>query len=103
MKIFACLPLAAIMIAAFPVMAQAPNPSAQIELFTPAPDKSFIVEGAIWRCEDKRCTTPRAPDMPIMRVCRRVVAVTGPALSFTLRGKAFDEAQLAQCNQAAKS
>ena len=95
------LPLIALF--ALPAAARPPLvESAGLTLAVPATQAEFIIDGALWTCRDTACRAATVADMPALRSCQRVVAVTGAVTSFTWRGKALSAAQLTACNAKAK-
>lgn len=77
--------------------------SAELTLQQPASQNEYIIDGARWNCDGATCRSGFVDDMPALRSCKRVVAVTGAVASFSWRGRALNEAELAVCNTKAKA
>jgi len=99
MKPFSVLILLAF--AALPA-ASATIESADLTLAQPASQGEYIIDGADWRCSGTICHSDFVDDMPALRSCKRVVAVTGAVTAFTWRGKTLSGAELSVCNTRAK-
>lgn len=90
-------------VALTPLTATARTESAELTLQQPAAQNEFIIDGARWNCEGATCRSGFVDDMPALRSCKRVVAVTGAVSAFNWRGRALNEAELAVCNTKAKA
>lgn len=86
-----------------PLSASARTESAELTLQQPAAQNEFIIDGARWNCDGATCRSGFVDDMPALRSCKRVVAVTGAVTSFSWRGRALNEAEIAVCNTKAKA
>ena len=86
-----------------PLSAFARTESAELTLQQPAAQNEYIIDGARWACDGATCRSGFVDDMPALRSCKRVVAVTGAVTSFSWRGRALNEAELAVCNTKAKA
>lgn len=86
-----------------PLSAFARTESAELTLQQPAAQNEFIIDGARWTCDGATCRSGFVDDMPALRSCKRVVAVTGAVTQFSWRGRALNEAELAVCNTKAKA
>jgi len=71
-------------------------------LARPAAQAEYIIDGADWRCSGTICHSDFVDDMPALRSCKRVVAVTGAVTAFTWRGKVLSAPELSVCNTRAK-
>ncbi len=98
----AALTLAAA-VAFAPLTATARTESAELTLQQPAAQNEFIIDGARWNCDGATCRSGFVDDMPALRSCKRVVAVTGAVTAFSWRGRALNEAEIAVCNTKAKA
>lgn len=72
--------------------------SADLTLAQPAAQGEYIIDGADWRCSGTVCHSDFVDDMPALRSCKRVVAVTGAVAAFTWRGKVLSPAEISVCN-----
>lgn len=86
-----------------PLGAFARTESAELTLQQPATQNEYIIDGARWSCDGATCRSGFVDDMPALRSCKRVVAVTGAVTAFTWRGRALNEAEIAACNTKAKA
>ncbi len=98
----AALTLAAA-VAFTPLTATARTESAELTLQQPAAQNEYIIDGARWNCDGATCRSGFVDDMPALRSCKRVVAVTGAVSAFSWRGRVLSEAELAVCNTKAKA
>jgi hypothetical protein len=89
---------AVVLFAAAPALAQAPATSAVLIDAAKAPAGRVIVDGAAWRCEGAECSATGGSSQPAARACRRVVAKLGPVSSFSYKGQALNEDEIAACN-----
>lgn len=81
----------------------APNTEfGDLTLQQPAAQNDYIIDGANWVCSGASCHADYVSDMPALRSCQRVVAKLGAVSSFTYRGQALNEADLATCNTRAR-
>lgn len=87
---------------ATPGLAQSAGSSFTVRDAGQTPHAPFIVDGASWRCgTDNVCVGSGGGSQPAPRACRRVVSKVGSALaSFSYKGVALTEEQLATCNAA---
>lgn len=76
---------------------------AWLTLKSPPSTNQLIQDGALWRCTGPVCSAPKVKALPSVRACRKVVAELGAVSAFTYRGAALGEADLADCNTAAKA
>ena len=83
--------------AAVPAVAASVD-SADLTLAQPATQGEYIIDGADWRCSGTVCHSDFVADMPALRSCKRVVAVTGPVTAFSWRGKLLSPAEISVCN-----
>lgn len=86
-----------------PLSASARTESAELTLQQPATQNEYIIDGARWSCDGAACQSGFVDDMPALRSCKRVVAVTGAVTAFNWRGRALTEAEIAVCNTKAKA
>ena len=63
-----------------------------------APSRPMIIDGARWSCEGAACTASGGSEQPATRACRRVVQRLGPVTSFSWKGEALTDEQIAACN-----
>lgn len=91
---------AAVLFAAAPAFAQTPATSATLADAAKAPSGRVIIDGAAWRCEGDACTATGGSSQPATRACRRVAAKLGPVTSFSYKGQALSEEEIAACNAA---
>ena len=63
-----------------------------------APSRPLIIDGARWSCEGAACTASGGSEQPATRACRRVVQRLGPVTSFSWKGEALTDKQVAACN-----
>ncbi len=63
-----------------------------------APSRPLIIDGARWSCEGAACTASGGSEQPATRACRRVVQRLGPVTSFSWKGEALTDEQVAACN-----
>ena len=103
MKTFLYVTAIAALFFAGAVSARAPQvESAELTLSAPAAKAEYIIDGALWKCQETACRAAFVDDMPAFRSCKRVVTITGAVTSFTWRGKALTESEIAVCNTRAK-
>lgn len=103
MTIFRLATLAlAALIATTPLSAMARTENARLTLQQVPSQNEYIIDGARWRCDGQTCQSGFVDDMPALRSCQRVVAVTGAVTAFTWRGRSLSEAEIAVCNTRAK-
>ena len=93
--------IAALALSAVPAAA-ATGEGADLVLARPAAQAAFIIDGASWTCSGATCHSDFVDDMPALRSCKRVVAITGAVTAFSWRGKTLSDAELAVCNTRAK-
>lgn len=79
-------------------------PDAAATLAAPGEARSLILDGRNWTCSaDGVCVARGAgASQPPLRECRRFVARFGVVTRYERDGAALGEAQLAQCNTAAR-
>lgn len=79
-------------------------PDAAATLAAPGEARSLILDGRNWTCSpDGACVARGAgASQPPLRECRRFVARFGVVTRYERDGAALPEAQLAQCNTAAR-
>ncbi len=88
---------------ASPLIAASPrSEGADLTLAVPAAKAEYIIDGAAWTCAGTVCHSDFVDDMPALRSCKRIVPITGAVTSFTWRGKALRDAEIAVCNTRAK-
>lgn len=63
-----------------------------------APSRPLIIDGARWSCEGAACTASGGSEQPATRACRRVVQRMGPVTTFSWKGEALTDEQIAACN-----
>ncbi len=91
--------IAAALFAAAPAVAQAPAAtSLTLVDAASAPARATIIDGARWSCEGAACTASGGSEQPATRACRRVVQRLGPVTSFSWKGEALTDEQIAACN-----
>ncbi len=91
--------IAAVLFAAPAVVAQTPAAtSLTLADAARAPSRSLIIDGARWSCEGAACTASGGSEQPATRACRRVVQRLGPVTSFSWKGEALTDEQIAACN-----
>ncbi len=73
----------------------------KIELAQPAAAKKAIIRGVVFQCEDNVCKAPITGSTP-RNVCISVARELGEVSSFTVGAKAFDDTELASCNEKKK-
>jgi hypothetical protein len=88
--------LAASLLVAMPVAAQAAGYYAATPATAPAKD-SLIVRSTVWHCGTGQCTAAKG-DARDAIVCQAVAQQLGKLNAFTVDGKAFDTAALESCN-----
>lgn len=78
--------------------------SAAAVLATPGEARSEIFDGRNWTCGPDGVCVARGPGIsqPVGRECRRFVARFGVVTRYERDGAVLTEAQLAQCNTAAR-
>ena len=76
---------------------------ASLTLTAPARQADFIIDGAHWTCSDTTCQAAAVDDMPALRSCKRVVAITGAVTAFSWHGKALSDTDIAICNTKARA
>jgi len=67
------------------------------ELVSPAGEDRAINGGLAWFCKEDVCVAGKGNSRPV-RVCQSLVRQFGPVASFTVKGEALSEAELAACN-----
>lgn len=67
------------------------------ELASPAGEDRSVTGGLAWFCKDDVCVAGKGNSRPV-RVCQSLVREFGPVTSFTAKGEALTEAELATCN-----
>lgn len=68
-----------------------------------APTKaSVITAGNLWKCAGGVCSAREATQRDII-MCQMIAQRVGTLSAFTVKGTAFDEANLAKCNASARS
>jgi hypothetical protein len=88
-----------------PLTGQARPPldeSGALTLQQPTTQNEYIIDGAEWACSGTTCRAGTVDDMPPLRSCKRVVAITGAVSAFSWRGRILSVAELAECNVRAK-
>jgi hypothetical protein len=84
---------------AAPAVAQAPAAtSLTLADASKAPSRPLIIDGARWSCEGAACTASGGSEQPATRACRRAVQRLGPVTSFSWKGEALTDEQIAACN-----
>lgn len=68
-----------------------------------APTSKIIIDSASWSCEGGECVSTGGKAQPALRACKRVAARLGAVSAFTYQGKSLGEAELAECNTAARA
>jgi hypothetical protein len=72
------------------------------ELAEPAVKRRVIASETLWRCEGQSCVTHTQLSTAPRRLCTRLVKQVGVLTGFRMDAVSFDEAQLAECNAAAR-
>ena len=67
----------------------------------PATKPAIVTRSTPWRLQDGAYVAERAPERDVV-LCELVARGAGRLSSFTVAGKAYDEAALAKCNARAK-
>ena len=67
------------------------------ELQAPVSAAQEIIRDTVFYCNGTECKAAKSSSSA-RTICAKVVDEFGPVTSFTYKGKAFDEAQLAKCN-----
>lgn len=82
----------------------APVLDARATLVAPGEARTVVFDGRNWTCgSDGACAARGAgASQPALRECRRFVARFGAVTRYERDGAALSEAQLAQCNTAAR-
>lgn len=83
-----------------PAPAAAQNPSRgyyKAELAQPAAQPRAIAGDLVWACNGTSCTADKGTSRPL-RICRELNRKFGTVASFTAKGEALPEEQLAKCN-----
>lgn len=96
--------LMTLMTAALSVAQPAPMPDAAAVLIRPREVRQ-VLDGRSWACNGGGECVGRGggASQPLMRECRRFVARFGPVSAFARGDLALTEAELAQCNAAARA
>ena len=83
----------------------APALDAAATLAEPGEARRVILDGRSWACgPDGACVARGAgASQPVLRECRRFVARFGAVTRYERDGTALTEAELAQCNAAART
>jgi hypothetical protein len=90
--------IAAALLTAAPVAAQAPASRLVLAEGVAAPTGRVVVDGATWRCEGSTCTATGGASQPAPRACRRVAQRLGRVAAFNYRGADLTAEQVAACN-----
>lgn len=72
-------------------------------LAAPATKAKPVLASTIWHCEATTCTSASTVTVSDSTACRAVAKAFGTVTAFASSRGAFDEAQLAKCNGAAKT
>ncbi|WFL76010.1 hypothetical protein P7228_08290 [Altererythrobacter arenosus] len=67
------------------------------ELAQPTSESRAIASGIAWYCEGTTCKAAKGNSRPL-RICRGLARELGEVTSFTAKGEALAEEQLATCN-----
>ncbi|ARS28608.1 CC_3452 family protein [Sphingomonas sp. KC8] len=97
---FALLPLASLIVAAFPAQAQV-QPMYRAALATPI-TATLVVKDLRWSCGGDSCSALRTGSSPDANVCAAVARKLGPVTGFSAGSNMFDAAALEKCNAAAR-
>jgi hypothetical protein len=73
-------------------------------LASPGEARRLVFDGRAWACGPDGACVARGSgaSQPVLRECRRFVARFGPVIRYERNGAALTEAELAQCNPAAR-
>ena len=82
----------------------APAFEAAATLASPGEARRLMLDGRAWSCGPDGACVARGPgaSQPVLRECRRFVARFGPVTRYERDGVALTEAELANCNTAAR-
>ena len=82
----------------------APVLDAAATLAAPGDARRVVLDGRSWACGPDGACVARGPgaSQPVLRECRRFVARFGMVTRYERDGTALTEAELAQCNAAAR-
>ncbi|MEY4270569.1 MAG: hypothetical protein RLZZ58_1785 [Pseudomonadota bacterium] len=75
----------------------ATTPYYSAELAAPSADAKLIVRGTVWKCEGATCVAGKAGSRPQI-ICATLVREVGRLNSFSVGGKAIEQAELDACN-----
>lgn len=67
------------------------------ELATPAAERTNVIGGVAWRCQDTTCVAAKGRSRPVV-MCQRVARELGEVTGFTAEGEALPAEDLARCN-----
>jgi len=83
----------------------APVLDAAATLAAPGDARRVVLDGRSWACGPDGACVARGPgaSQPVLRECRRFVARFGAVTRYERDGTALTEAELAQCNAAART
>ena len=83
----------------------APVLDAAATLAAPGDARRVVLAGRSWACGPDGACVARGPgaSQPVLRECRRFVARFGAVTRYERDGTALTEAELAQCNAAART
>ncbi len=62
----------------------------------------FVANKAIWVCQGETCLAELSRKAPTVRSCKQVASEIGQLAAFVSEKGALTEAELAECNKAAK-
>ena len=83
----------------------APVLDAAATLAAPGDARRVVLDGRSWACGPDGACVARGPgaSQPVLRECRRFVARFGAVTRYERDGTALTEAELVQCNAAART
>lgn len=80
-----------------PAFAESSGPYYVAELAAPAKEARTVAAGVAWFCEGTTCKAAKGNSRPL-RLCRGIAREFGEVTSFTAKGEALAEDELAKCN-----
>ena len=67
------------------------------ELATPAAERTNIIGGVAWQCQDTTCVAAKGTSRPVV-MCQRVARELGDVTGFTAEDETLPAEDLARCN-----
>jgi len=67
------------------------------ELANPAAERTNIIGGVAWQCQDTTCVAAKGKSRPVV-MCQRVARELGEVTGFTAKNEALPAEDLARCN-----